>query len=348
MLKRINLKQTSLATLVCAMAVAYANAAPNSSVPGFKPAVVASTLRSRGYLTGPTANCSQAGSCEGESAPSQACTSAYDRLYQPGKEDLDFRIFVSYWDTQPEPAAPGMPPNPRTDAVIDHLVKDMFSDILQKDCFDGLFACGFKPEQESGNTRELEHLSKVIVGPDGQNRTVHLTLESSSVSDSDLKNHTDLKDEQKEQTKKVTADFFGSIGKAEVIIYTGHARWGTGPGFKAVPRKLTWSWFDQGILKPSRHRLEKTLKNATEKPSVIGYFACTSDKYYSKYLEKAAPDSGFALTEVATSDMESQTDALGTLNALLGLQCEDDFKTTLGFGADSPDAEIFDFFKPVP
>jgi hypothetical protein len=318
----------------------------SDELPGVSPSDVKWTIQHLVVLDGPTANCSTTGSCEGTSAPSQACISAYDRLYEPGKENLNFRVFIGYWDTQPEPGAPGVPKVERQDWVIDSAVKKMFSEILTKPCDANLFACGFSHELEDQDTDELEHLAKVVPGPDGNDRTVHLTLESSSVSKSNHENQHQGKAEQKAQTKKVTDDFFDSIGRTDALIYIGHSRWGTGPGFKPLP-PLSWSWIDAGVFKPSRRRLDKALKNAQEKPALIGYFSCTSEKYYEKYFEKDAPETGLALTtNVFMTDLEAQEAALGTLNALLGLQCEDDFTKTLQFRKDNPGAETLEFFRP--
>jgi hypothetical protein len=339
MLRSKKLKKLAFMATLFASVPAFADA-----LPGVNPSDVKWTIQHLVVLDGPTANCSAAGSCEGASAPSQACVSAYDRLYE--KENLNFRVFIGYWDTQPEPGGPGVPKVERQDWVIDSAVRKMFSEILTKPCDANLFVCGFSHELEDQDTDELEHLAKTVAGPDGKDHTVHLTLESSSVSLSNRENQHQDKAEQKTQTKKVADDFFNSIGNSDALIYVGHARWGTGPGFKPLP-PLSWSWIDAGIFKPSRHRLEKALKTAQEKPALIGYFSCTSEKYYEKYLEKDAPDSGLALTTNAfMTDLEAQEAALGTLNALLGLQCEDDFTKTLQFRKDNPGAETLEFFRP--
>jgi hypothetical protein len=284
-------------------------------------------------LDGPTANCSAPGSCQDAAAPSRECVAAYNRLYQSGKDDLNFSVFIGYWDTQPEPGAP------RENAVIDPFIRSLFADILTQPCGHGLYACGFSHDPEAEDSGETQHLLKEIVGPDGKNRAIHLLLESSSVSESNHDNLHEYKKAQKAQSKKIQSDFFSSLGTADIVLYTGHSRWGTGAGFKPLPL-LSWSYLDAGLFKPILHKEEKTLLSLEKKPAVLGIFSCSSEKYYSKPLKKDAADTSLVLTTSAPSDMEAHEATLGTLNALLGLQCEDDFKGSL------PRAEILSFFNP--
>jgi hypothetical protein len=283
---------------------------------------------------GATANSSTSTSENSEEsvAPSKACVAAYNHLYPSDKTDLNFSIFIGYWDTQPEPGAP------RGNAVIDPYVRNMFSEILTQPCGRGINLCGFTHDPAAGDTGETQHLMKTIAGPDGKSRNIHLTLESTSVSESNRDNEHEYGSEQKAQSAKIQSDFMNSLSTNDVVLYTGHSRWGTGAGFKPLP-KLSWSYFDAGFLKPVLHLEEKTLSESSKRPIVLGVFSCTSEKYYSKPFEKDAPDSSLVLTTEAPSDMEAHEATLGTLNALLGLQCEDGFKSSL------PDAEILNFFN---
>jgi hypothetical protein len=254
---------------------------------------------------------------------SASCKSAYDRVF--ARPTVEVSVFFGYTNDEADPGAPA------TDLVYDPFVKESFSRLLQQPCSGSLAACDFRPE---GNA---DTLVRELPGPDGRPRTVRIHLEASSVTESDRQNRHPLGSRQKSHSRGIERDFLASLDGSQVVIYAGHARHGTGPGFKPLPSG-SLSWIEAGIFHPSWRRMRTALKRAKSPPALIGMFACLTDHFYRKGLMKAAPRSGLVLTEVSMQVEEAHESLLGTLNAVLGLRCEADF------GKSLRNTRLFGFF----
>jgi hypothetical protein len=179
----------------------------------------------------------------------------------------------------------------------------------------------------------------MVLGPDGSPRKATIRLESSSVSESNRQNEHALGSEQKGQSKQIERDFQDALTNANVVLYLGHARTGSGPGFKPLPA-LSWSWIDAALFRPSRREMMGALEKSSDPASLIGIYACYSDQYYRKGLQKVAPSSGLVLTDEEAVFEDEDSSTLGTVNSILGLECESDFAKGLSH------SRVEGFFRP--
>ena len=262
---------------------------------------------------------------KGDSGDSSGCNETYRKIYS--RDALDVRIFFGYLNDEADPGKPA------SDLVSDGYFKSRFIQLLMEPCEENLFACGFALNDDHMpvglELLESVVLSKQITGPDQKPIQVSVSLESSSVSESDHDNRHKLGSEQKNQTGKISKDFVRALNEADVVLYTGHSRTGTGPGFKPIT-PISLSGLEAWLFKPSRHKMLRALENATHRPALLGIYSCSSDHYYREHLEEAAPETSLVLTtESLTALEEAHASMLGTLNSIFGLKCEADFKQSL-------------------
>jgi hypothetical protein len=305
------------------MADAPGNTIPDRP-PGFQNRDVENFLEDMSSLSGTTAL-----------AGSESCVNAYQKIYKHD-DTLNIRIFLGYLIQEADPGVPA------SDWVLDPYMEWHLISLLTRPCTGSLSACGFTQSAD-----DAEVLTKEIVGPDQKPRLAKITLEVSAESNSDQKNRHELKAAQKARSKKIAKDFNDSLnGGADVVIYNGHARHATGPGFKPLP-SLSLAWFDAGIFKPALHQMIQAMKKSKDGPGLIGYFACQVDEYYGSKFEKTDPETGIAMSITERTHGEppsipsigdNEDSVLGTLNSVLGMRCEDDFKKSLSMG------DIRDFF----
>jgi hypothetical protein len=253
-----------------------------------------------------------------------SCLGAYERLYR--KDLLDIRVFLGYLNQEADPGVRA------SDWVLDPYLKWSLEEILTRPCKGSLSACGFVRSPESEDI-----LLKPLPGPDGRMRTARIMLENASASDSDRRNRTELKHEQRERSDRIARDFAASLDGADIVIYDGHARRGTGPGFKPLP-KLHWSWIEAGLFRPSLRGMLRALRESRDPPALVGYFACKVDRYYATKLGRAAPAAGLVVSATEKTSggpdrIPTSTDnvasLLGMLNAVLGQQCSEVFARSL-------------------
>jgi hypothetical protein len=201
---------------------------------------------------------------------------------------------------------------------------------LNSPCESNQFACGFRENpDDAGDFRK--RIS--IMGPDGKSRTrvVHISLRSSSVTPDEKLNRTSSKDDQDSQTDATRDFYLDGLENADVSLYVGHARDGGGPDFgpPVVNPKLhhtDFDWYHKNH--PGVDAIAEALDGAPKTAKVIGIFACWANDHFHDFLRKAAPNAGLVLSGQA--EFEAITaQAAATLDSLLGLRCEKDFKSSV-------------------
>ena len=258
-----------------------------------------------------------------------SCKTAYEKIYKR-EGTLEIRVFLGYLIEETDAGLKA------TDWVIDPYIGWSLKDMLIRPCEGSLAACGFTQDPENKNS-----LEKIVTGPDGKLKRAHVVIEVSAASASDHRNRFELRKEQHRLSQAVAHDFLESLsGAADVVIYNGHARYGSGPGFKPLPPG-SLAWADAGLFKPSLHQTLRSLRQSHDAPALLGYFACHVAEYYEGKIERVAPETALAL---ATQEdhlgslprLPTMTDnassVLGTLNAVLGMRCEEDFQKSLVLG----------------
>jgi hypothetical protein len=267
----------------------------------------------------------------------ESCTQSYqnflNRLHQ--QNTIDIRVFVGYLNQEKDGEIRA------SDWVKGNYISWSLAQFLMTPCKGSLAACGFTIMPEA--LEQKIELTKSILDLSGQKINVRVTIENASLTNSDKKNRHELKREQRAWSKQIARDFLESLWQSDVVIYNGHARHGTGPGFKALP-VMGPSWVTAGLFRPSRHGMLLSLKKSQSPPQFFGYFACGADKYYEPAVEKASPSTAMALPVtkgklLVPSTADNSGSVFGTINALLGFRCEDDFKKSLLQG------DVSGFFK---
>lgn len=74
-------------------------------------------------------------------------------------------------------------------------------------------------------------------------------------------------------------------------------------------------------------------------PALIGVYACNTDHYYREGLTQAAPHTGLVATGPLTHLENNHGTLVGTINSILGMKCEEDFRSSL------PRASLLGFFS---
>jgi hypothetical protein len=139
--------------------------------------------------------------------------------------------------------------------------------------------CGFKPIH-------AELFTKSVLLPDGRQRTIEFGLHQASISANDKANRTNP--QQQVHSEKVRQQFIQASGSADVLIYSGHSRYGGGPDFS--PEVLT----DTGDDFPSYYRQRKNglhdllggLNSRTDEGlSLLLLGSCDSQKHFHQTFQ---------------------------------------------------------------
>lgn len=202
--------------------------------------------------------------------------------------------------------------------------------------------CGFKIEKSEPDTVTLVRSLKIK----NELKKIHLTVASTSLTRNDFYNRDLQKGywDQKLQTERSKMNFHAALKDSEVVFYSGHARRGGGPGFS--PTTLLTGTLETK-KRESFRKMPADLRSSQSQLKFLGYFACESQKYYSKEILSAAPHLGLIVTEKEINSFDSEQSTLAALNSLLGRKCENEFADSLTL-ANHPEENVTklqNFFK---
>ncbi len=239
------------------------------------------------------------------SGPLRMCDEAYKKIYRD--DELNISIFLGYSDSN-------------DDGVTDNYDKMNFTQMLRKPCSEVLDEqlCSFTRDEDDANI-----FTKTISRADGTTDKIKIRIMSSAYTESHNQNTTYNKIDQDKKSKKISEAFLKSLQEDEVVFYNGHARRGTGPGFK--PMNNT-DWAEAVALKPSLNAMSKALKEAKTKPALIGMITCEGEEHYGKALQDSAPDSALLLTRQTTSFSDSAVIMNNSIASLLKKDCSAKFR----------------------
>jgi len=239
-------------------------------------------------------------------APDVVCERTYQKLYSdPSK----FKISVVFGYTN----------DPDTDEVGDPTSDLAVQYRLLASCWDVPEPCGFS-RIENGR------FSKVIFGPDGKERVVEIDVSHSAYSDKNSENVGIHSAEQKLYSQTAEQNFFKSLSDSDIVIYDGHARHGTGPGF--APLSLGgWAW---AISTKSRLiKMMETLLFTWHPPKVIAMLSCDSEMYYGAALHFASPRSALILHRQYMTGGDNMRTLDAVIGSFLTMKCEKEFHQAL-------------------
>jgi hypothetical protein len=189
--------------------------------------------------------------------------------------------------------------------------------------------CNF---QESGDPATgLVTLSK-NVNILGAQVLAQMTLTHASASESYEQNKGALVDLQKKLALQSEENYFENIGKSDVVIYNGHSRNGGGPDFNPPLLDKTLHVNYDGYYKVKKIGITRVLNQIKKNPnkdSVLGIFACYSQKHYYSSLMKANSKQRLVLSTDTIDYFDSLHASIGLLEGLLRGQCGDNLNSMI-------------------
>lgn len=177
--------------------------------------------------------------------------------------------------------------------TIDASLKNHFIQTMTAPCKTwDLKTCGFK---KTGTNPTI--LTRKMTGPDGQIKTVKITVDAPSLSTSDVANRNNP--QQKVRSEEVKNMFLNGLRNSEITLYLGHSRDGGGPDFDPARLKnghTDYAWYHANPK--DKKDMNKVLAEDPEKSRILGLFSCSSIRWFSKGVATGAPGSGL----IATTD----------------------------------------------
>ena len=239
------------------------------------------------------------------SGPLRMCDEAYKKIYRDG--ELNISIFLGYSDSN-------------DDVVTDIYDKMNFTQMITSPCSEVLDEqlCSFSRDEDDANV-----FTKTIARANGLPEKVKIRIMSSAYTESHNQNTTYQKNAQDKKSKKISDTFLKSLQEDEVVFYNGHARRGTGPGFKPMTNT---DWVEAVTKKPALTAMSKALKEAKTKPALIGMITCEGEEHYGKALQDSAPDSALLLTRQTTSFYDSTVIMNSAIASILKKDCSVKFR----------------------
>lgn len=272
-------------------------------------------------------------------AAAENCEAPYKKLF--GKSVVNIRMVFGYKDTRPGRF------------VGDRHERLAFVQRITQPCSIGQ-ACGFTRSNQNSDL-----FVKMITGPKGKKVRVQLWIAHSAVGSDDEENRQDPF--QSWQSRYTSDAFFGGLGKADIVFYNGHSRFGGGPDF-LPPRLGTGNAIQTTFYQEERPGFIKAIDNLeTEalmngksgKLKMLGLFSCASSQHFSDDIKRTA---GIGL--LSSHHLMYYADALessiAALSGLLEMRCEANLRRSIRAGSPLRAMKIDGFFSrkspssPVP
>ncbi len=260
----------------------------------------------------------------------ETCEASYRALY--GKPVVNVRVVFGYKDTRPGRF------------VGDRHERLAFVQRILKTCDKGQ-ACGF-----TRSTQNSDLFVKTIKGPQGKRVRVQLWVAHSSVGSDDQENRRDSL--QSWQSRYSADAFFSGLGKADVLFYNGHSRFGGGPDF-SPPRLDRAGVVETAFYKDERPGFARTidvleaetlLSGRSGKLKLMGLFSCTSSQHFSEDIRFAA-DVGLLSSHQLMYYADAMESSLAALSGLLEMKCEGELRRSIRAGSPLRAMKVDGFFK---
>lgn len=213
-------------------------------------------------------------------APISQADCQNDYLALMSKPEINVTIAYGYFD-----AGDG--------TTWDQSFHDFFVSTMTSKCKSwDLKACGFK---KTGKNPTV--LTRKMTGPDGLIKTIRMKVDNPSVSPDDNANVKNK--DQKIRSEEVKKLYLDGLRNSEVTIYLGHSRDGGGPDFDpAIKRADGHTDYDYYHKYPKdKKEVMKVLSENPDRARIVGFFSCSSIRWFSKGVATGAPASGFIGTD---------------------------------------------------
>ena len=241
----------------------------------------------------------------------QSCTKFFAPLSDKQKIRIDY--FIGYADDY-------------KDMVRDRSEFMALRALLLSPCFDPKHnqLCGF---QKPLATEDL--YTKDVRWYDGKIKKIELYLKNASISESDRFNRSSP--EQTAKSTLVRNQFIQAMSQTDLLIYSGHSRFGGGPDFSPVVYKDHANYKeDVDYYVKNKRGLSDMLQGLgarSTKPWLIFLGSCDSKKHFSKSLSTAknAPHATLLSADI-TSELQSHITTIRILDTLTNQRCPTDPK----------------------
>lgn len=187
--------------------------------------------------------------------------------------------------------------------------------------------CGFR-----GIPNVINLYFKDIVWYDQSTKRIEINLRNSSISDSDRSNRQNP--EQIAKSKLVRNEFIQAIKSGDLIMYSGHSRFGGGPDFSPVLYK-NHAEFKEDTSYYLKNKLGlndmlTALAAREQSPWLIFMGSCDSRNHFAKpfSLAKNAPVNTI-LADDSVDESQSQKAGLRILDLLVNQKCPESFNSYL-------------------
>lgn len=258
------------------------------------------------------------------------CRESYAGLFR--KDTLRISVFLGFIDCN-------IP-----DLALDGPIKRALTALLTRECPPGLHACGFA--SPAGPEDGPAALTKKLPGY-AREKTVTVKIFDSSVSGSILECTGPLRGPQRARSAAAAGEYIGALGRDDIVLYMGHSRYGTGPGFSPVSFTSPESARIY-VRRPLLPRMRAALLGRSGPPAMLGFIACNTEKYYAALAHSASPGSALLLSSGDSTHLNSAHTLLGAIDSVLGRRCSGDFSRSLNKdGTDRP-FSLYGFFAENP
>ena len=246
------------------------------------------------------------------------CSDRYQRIYNDKQLSIDY--YLGYIDSGNRFALDR--------GILDSLMKALVSPCLSTNHH----ACDFEETADLRTDNDGPIVLTKMVATDTGEREVQIRLWTSAVYNNHLLNTNGpgrfitTKDFQKQKSKNVAKSFRRSLGEADVVIYDGHSRHGSGPGFKPFG---VLEFIEGTLFKPSWGKMKKSLKSSKQDPEVIAFLSCKSRKYYYRRVREVAPNSAIVASEKDSRIQNGVTSGYGLIDSLIAGRCSQQINQAL-------------------
>ncbi|MBI4178442.1 hypothetical protein HY522_03330 [bacterium] len=252
------------------------------------------------------------------------CAAAYG--YLQARDTLTLSIFLGFMNSM------------GSDLVMDGAFRSALVDHLKKDCAGPSRACGFKETNEDHPPAPGHPVTLSM-----RRGRVVLNIYNSSIGEND----SERAGRQEDHSRAVTEAYLDALRRDDVVLYLGHSRYGTGPGFR--PR----GFFSREGLTTFLHRplaaeMAAALGARAAPPVLLGFFSCQSQKHYARLIHSSSPRSALIVTSGLTSHLANLLGLRGFLDAFLGMRCREEMEKNLNAKIAPSAYHIYGFFEESP
>jgi hypothetical protein len=257
----------------------------------------------------------------------EQCRSSYQKLFS--KTDFTWSIYFGYGDGSSQKY------------TTDMAERDLFEKELKSPCpsyQSAIQLCDFKEESPKSG-----QYVKQITTKERQIVNIHLKLYNSSLT-SEIAVNEEKKREQKSKSKWLEKSFLNALESQDIVFYSGHARHGTGPGFRPLSKSPA-NWLITALFRPMASKMYNALdpypKNNDDvyndiyapttgkSPAIMGFFSCEAEAHYGVNVTNRT-DAGLILTRQSISTEDNMRMLYAASNSLLTQSCEKDFNQNMG------------------